>query len=878
MTMKCTLLCCLTTLSLAALAQEIEGDLPSEKKGERLPYYHDETPLCVEHSIYSDIFIHKWLDAPHDGMEPIPQAEQDKIVETFLAHWRKEAETRTEANERATAWNRVGDALVYAERWAEAEAAFSNALAVAKSQQLLSQAWNGVAEAQLGAGRKADALKTIREFLSKNLQSGGYYNGGRSRHRSYHSLVYHAKYWLEPERWMDDLKMPRYTGNKAFPEAQVANYSDTFVRANAIDLYLHDVDARDARVRLLAQKLRKRGFKLNGGSGRGSGYRLTVALDPKAKVEQKEGYTLVATTKGCEIRARDKQGVLWGIVSFLQILDPDTKKMRVCEIEDWPDCPRRGYYGRNWTSSCEFAVFNKLNYITHKPHYLSLAQHTPFRVFCTTEECKTFGDLGLEFYGGCGNYTMDVAWPVCWKVFTAMQIDELKKWAKCGLNVYYPYDDARYWESTTYTKEERESGLKPSQTDAKRIAEIYNAVKAEYPNFKMQFCPPFYWGPTKGHPYPDDRNAYLKSLAEFLPKEIDVIWTGERVGSHTKRQRDCLWFSNRIGRKPSLFQNKTGPHNYLSYVNDRTPWDRWFYPGFVAKDMAGIQKNSDTPGECPQISSLADYLWNVKAYDATRAIKRGLDNYAGKDVFETLEPAHKLLCEYDRYHKYGQVHDAMRFRSLEELESAQKTIKEATAKAKGLMVSENQFKVGMGAWNRAVGWFGNLVAYKRKHPDPRVEELKYLANDQKDAEVQCGYRKDSSDLLYDGYMFRELRGFYLPSKSRRDWHPIATSRLVAAFGPGSSGEVDAELKRVPTGPVKVFVGAYASLSKLRLKVNGEVAFDGAVKATKGEGGAPSHVSFEIPGKLFKKGKNLVTLTNAGRSEMDVVYMVIRTEK
>lgn len=47
--------------------------MPQNKKaGETLKYYHDSTPLNAYHSIYSDIYIHKWLDAPHDGMEPIP--------------------------------------------------------------------------------------------------------------------------------------------------------------------------------------------------------------------------------------------------------------------------------------------------------------------------------------------------------------------------------------------------------------------------------------------------------------------------------------------------------------------------------------------------------------------------------------------------------------------------------------------------------------------------------------------------------------------------------------------------------------------------------------------------------------------------------------
>ena len=71
------------TLSLSlfpfACAFAQEAELPKEKGAKKSSYYHDETPLNAFHSIYSDLYIHRWLDAPHDGMEPIPQAEQDRI-------------------------------------------------------------------------------------------------------------------------------------------------------------------------------------------------------------------------------------------------------------------------------------------------------------------------------------------------------------------------------------------------------------------------------------------------------------------------------------------------------------------------------------------------------------------------------------------------------------------------------------------------------------------------------------------------------------------------------------------------------------------------------------------------------------------------------
>ena len=869
--MKATLAALSLAFVLPSLAQEVETDLPQENKRVRNEsYFHDETPLNATHSIYSDIFIHKWLDAPLDGMDPIPQAEQDKISDTYIAHWRAQAESATNANARSHAWANCGDGLVYRERWDEALEAYKKAID-GTDQQNLSRAYNGVAEALLGAGKKEESLAAIKEFLGKNLQSGGYYKGGRARHTSYHGVIYHVKHWLE-DKGLDGLKMPRYTGNMAFPEAQKAEYTTTFVPCAKIDIAIRNIAPNDARIRLLTKKLKSRGFEyvINKRNG---GYPLTIALDTNAPVDKPEGYSLDAQQGSCDILARDPQGVLWGIVSFIQILDPGRKEMRICKLEDWPDCPKRGFFGRAWVNTCEYAIFNKLNCITLKPCYLSLAQYTPFRLYCTTEQCKEFNELGLDFYGGFGNMTMDCAWPVCWNVFLAMQIENARKWASCGLNVYFPYDDARYWESTTYTKEERESGLKPSETDAKRIAKLYRAVKAEYPNFKMQFCPPFYWGPRKGHPYPDSREKYLASIKEHLPEEISVIWTGERVGSHAKSRSDCLWYANLIGRKPSLFQNKTGPHYYLSYIADRTHWEKWYYPGFVDQDMRSIQKNSDTPQECPQISTLADYLWNVKAYDADRSIKRGLDNYAGKGLFEILDAVHPTLCKYDKY-KYGAINGRVWFEKLEQVEADYDALKAATEQAQTL-VGTNFFN-GMGSWTRAVGWVGGVRNYVRKHKDddPRAKEGTYITNAIADAVKLCGFAKASGDIFLDGFSFAEIPAAYTPCTRRGG--AIATSRLIANYPPKAKGVATFELTAVSAKlEGKVAIAAYGGWQKLKVTLNGAVLHEGTVKTGKPDAGYPRHFELKVPENLFKNGSNELVIENGPSGYFEMVYAVVQ---
>ena len=853
-----------------ALAQAVEKDLPKDKKaGEALKYYHDSTPLNAYHSIYSDIYIHKWLDAPHDGMEPISKAEQDRISDTFIAHAR--------ANNK---YDDLLNGLIYREKWDEALEVAPKAIAHYEElgRQKKRFGWDQVAygyaymnwaDALMGKGLVDEARAKLDEVIAADIKWAGYYNGGRARYPNPTGEVRDMRFWFDPNH-MDALKLPRGNEGVAFPEPQVAKYLDKYAKAEAIDLYLDGVDVHDARVKLLAFKLKRRGFRLNGGDGRGKGYALTIALDGACKVDRPEGYTLEATAKGCEIRARDKQGVLWGIVSFLQILDKEGKRMRLCSIEDWPASPKRGFFGRPWGSTLEYAVFNKLNYVTLKPCYLSLAGYTPLNLHRAKTQAKEFNDLGLTLYYGFMNMTMDVAWPLCWNVNLARMIEDAKTWASCGVGIYYPYDDARYWESTTWTEEDRASGLKPSDTDAKFIAKLYTAVKAEYPDFKMQFCPPFYWGPNAGHPYPDNREKYLKSIAEHLPKEIDVIWTGERVGSHKKEEGAVKWYSNLIGREPSLFQNKTGPHNYLSYIADATRWQDWYYDGFVDRDMRSIQKNSDTPQECPQIATLADYCWNPKAYDEYRSIKRGLDNYAGPGLYELLKPARDILAHFDRY-KYGNINLHYIWEDREQIQKDLEFVKETTKKAKEL-VGEDFFNT-MGAWGGGVGFMEKVVRETLKRPtfeEIRKKQEPYVRNVIDFATTNSSYNAKSDKLLW-ALDFRPIDFCYHPNKN---WGSIPESRIYAEFGGWEVGTATFKLaKRETTGERKLIISVKTTWPKMKIELNGKLIHEGMFKGYHWSKNSYTH-EFPIPAGTLKAGDNELVIRNDSAA-VNLCYVIIR---
>lgn len=847
--MKPSIIVASALLASLAFADEgmIDPDLPIIEKKDRRKELKENVPAFI-HSAWCEGVQRRWRDVPTDSLVPLSDEICNKMSDAYILKCRKYAEERPHG---VAAWCDLGDALIYRERWADAENAYAKAVKNSTSKIKLEyvRALYSLAEAQLGGGKTNECISTLSTLLKgPRVRSGK----GQPAYFRWAADAYNYITGVSP----DNLKLPHYTGFKTFPEAQKAEYSETFSPCPEITVNLRGVDRNDARIKLiLEKKLASRGFKYKFGSS--GAYLLTISLDPAARVEKKEGYSLDATASGTVIAARDKQGILWGIVSFIQILDPVSKTMRNCRVDDWPDCAHRGYLGAFWGDCTEFTVFNKMNSVTHQGHVLTNGRYTPLNMLQAAAMGSEFKSLGLDLYYGFLTYTMNMGWPYCWNSFLGMQIEAAKKIAALGVGIYYPNDDSRY---ATLTKEDEATGLKPSDFDAKHLLKWYNAVKEEYPDFKFQYCPPFYWGPTARHNYPDDRDKYLKSLS-ILPPEVIICWTGERVCSFKKRPWAVEWYTKLIGRKPILFQNKTGPHHRLSYIVDKTDWNGWHYPGFFEKDVYGYQKNSHTPMECPQITSLADVLWNVKAYDMERSIKRGLEQYVGKGLYEALAPALDDLSWFDKY-MYGKIDSHVRDEDVERVGRRIENIRKATKNAIDIVGSAKMHE--MGAWMRAANWAEDIYKAVKNPPDFREMHATWLEQAH-DAALSSGYEKKEGDILFDAIDFHKVSAELYPPPEYDTGRTIG-SRFSAVIYPKATGEAKATVRFLPLkGKCKLNIYAQGGCNKIAITINGKEIYKGRNPCNNGWNGPYSKHQWEFPSDLIKKGENVLRITNHGES-------------
>lgn len=443
----------------------------------------------------------------------------------------------------------------------------------------------------------------------------------------------------------EGMNLPKFTDGKPFPTPQQAEYADGFAAVKSVKIALSGLKADDARVKLLISKLARVGIKAEVGDAAGA-YAVQLALDAAVPVDKPEGYSLVTTKDGAEIRARDAQGVLWGVVSFLQMIDPEKKSILLAKISDWPDVARRGFIGNAWKGCLEFALFQKMNVVVIGFGLLNSGDLSEKNLQLAGAVAQQFRAFGLELYYRTDWVASGLKAPRSEPQYMEKLTATFQALATAGAGVYYSYERERY----PIDKLDQERGRNGSDIDAKLLAQAFTATKAAHPDFRLIFCPPFYFGPEGATNLPDDREKYLRSLRE-LPTEVEVCWAGPKMRAFYKTPEQVKWFTDLTGRKPAIFQNGTGTHNLLSYIVDDWDWDLWHYDGFCTKDITCFLKNAGLPNDCTVVAPLADYLWNLKGYDCHRAAERGAGQLLGKDAYRILRPGADALAYFDKYRR-----------------------------------------------------------------------------------------------------------------------------------------------------------------------------------------------------------------------------------
>ena len=679
---------------------------------------------------------------------------------------------------------------------------------------------------------------------------------------------------------IDALRLPHSVDGKPFPTPQKAEYGEKMVGLAKVEIEFKEEGKRkkeeglaDPIVRLLKKKLARFGSNFEKG-----GTQIKIEISPDAPVDKPQGYELKVEDQGGSggcvyIKARDRLGALWGVVSFLQCVDRGGERdasfepsIRTLQIEDWPRMERRGVIDYFQPEFIEVALFSKMSSITidlGSDYLLSPLDRELHRIWG-----ERFKSLGIEMFCVIREKAMlpvlPLSSPRTWK----LHLSWTRFIASCGMGMSFHLDDSRF----PLHPIDLEAAGSGANLDAKYLTKLYREVKKDYPDFKMQFCPPFYWGPDAGARYPEKRDPYLYSLGTDLDPEIDVYWTGPRVKSMDFMPEKAQWYIDRIGRKPTVFHNSDciGRHNHIRYGADPTGFKRSHSPR-IFDHLASFQYNMPNFGESLVAYSAMDWVWNPEAHDPTNSVVRAVDILEGPGVSKILGEATPALSYFDKY-TYGSPRGELFAEDQSELD---RYVAEADAAWKSVLTIANNGRRFVEGFGRALKWAKDIAAVKRKPPKWFLEKHEAEMANNSWARNEVGYDESKGDQFIPSEMMSGATYY----RNITDWsHGKRTVRYV---NPGVEVKSSFEcINYPPPNPYKMLIVGMRYTSRestVEVEVNGRVIYRGKSFTTQSNF---KPLEVEVPVDAMRMGVNKFVIRNVSeKKDRDYLfvlhYIVIR---
>lgn len=373
------------------------------------------------------------------------------------------------------------------------------------------------------------------------------------------------------------------------------------------------------------------------------GAKLTV--DFNAKKAEKQGvkplsgaYKLEINGKGISILGYDARGAFYGIQTLRQLLQTPTGENRVSlpflEINDWPDLPNRGvvegFYGTPWSHQVRLSLIdfwgkNKLNTYLYGPKDDPYHSSPNWREPYPEDEAKQISEL-IE---ACQRNYVDFVW--------AIHPGKDIKWNEEDYNnLVHKFNlmyDLGVRSFAIFFDDIEGEGTNPvKQTELlNRLTKEFVEAKGDVESLTM--CPTDY---SRLWANPTERGS-LAIFGRTLDPSIKIFYTGDVVCSDlTKETMD--WLNQRIKRPGYYWWNYPVTDYARQYVLQGPTYG--LDTSLTDQDLCGLVSNPMEYGEASKLAlyGVADYAWNIQAYNAMDNWERGLENLMpkAKEAYRTF--------------------------------------------------------------------------------------------------------------------------------------------------------------------------------------------------------------------------------------------------
>lgn len=342
--------------------------------------------------------------------------------------------------------------------------------------------------------------------------------------------------------------------------------------------------------------------------------RLGLKTDPRlssyrTKVPtQDESYYLEVNSRGITLVGADSVGLYYGLQSLRQLLA--SNQVPYCKITDYPSVGLRGvvegFYGNPYSHSDRIEQFKfygrtKLNTYIYGPKD-DPYHRDKWRELYPEQERKRISELvtqahqrGVRFVWAI-HPGLDIKWTEEDRKAVVRKCEDMYRLGVRSFAVFF--DD-----------------ISADDESARHQAELLNYLYEHFEKTGMKIgslilCPTQYnqaWA----------KGAYLDILGTKMNPKIEIMWTGKTVV--TMIDRETMEYVNaRIRRKGFIWLNYpvtdfAVDHILLGPMRGNASDIDQLVSGFVANPMEYAEASK------VGVFGVADYLWNMKTYDADRA-------------------------------------------------------------------------------------------------------------------------------------------------------------------------------------------------------------------------------------------------------------------
>ncbi len=457
--------------------------------------------------------------------------------------------------------------------------------------------------------------------------------------------------------------MPYYTG-EILPTPQNVEYKDEYLSLANTAIILNNAEQNDSRLKYLLERIIRYGGEYEFVTEATEEHTCVIKINDNALTPptNPQGYIINSIDNTISLKGTDFQGLLWAISSLNQMIFDNNGEsvIRLLDVIDWPDSELRGMLPEQSYDIKQLAhlmVAFKLNMVDFRATISKDGEHevdwrlprsAVFHEKLNEIEVR-LTPLQFEWYAGARflgydqvpqiNCSSEADFDIIYNNF-AVPI------AEAGGNLSVQFDDLRF---PLHTDDTTNFGT-AANADHYLLTELYDNLISDYPDIKIAFCPPFYWGPDGPEPYPEPRDVYLNKMGT-LPDAIEIYWTGPRVRSETVVQADVQWEFDRINRKPFVFQNGLGiPHVFdFHYMTDPVySLNEWYYEDYLI-DIKAYGINGADIAYSGALVSVADWTWNQEEFDPETTIEEAVMKLTGPEAYPILINMNIELSKFDTY-------------------------------------------------------------------------------------------------------------------------------------------------------------------------------------------------------------------------------------